>query len=275
MADKKVSTKSKTSKEADFDIREIYTPLSVAKKEIWRRWNDKELRKKVEDFLGGDVPKFLKKKPNAVMVRYITSPGFEFFNFIDLARIADLDIVLAEYTKDKFVAKNPDKYNLCKMFFHNGKNKNGDDNIFNLKVVNFNKYEGKNFDKIKTLWGEDLIDFHHKVLKKAVPGCDKKIFDISEWFNKNRDKKHAEYYYLRYLALFLCHGVLFENFLLNKNEKDFTKKKVLPSFVKLQEMFGVKPLIVPLEPFEDETHICWWHYPAKIEKIAKEMAKTR
>lgn len=30
----------------------IYTPLSVAKEEIWKRWNDQELKKKVEDFLG-------------------------------------------------------------------------------------------------------------------------------------------------------------------------------------------------------------------------------
>lgn len=44
----------------NFDIKDIYTPLSVAEKEVWRRWNDKELRKKVEDFLGGDVPEFLK-----------------------------------------------------------------------------------------------------------------------------------------------------------------------------------------------------------------------
>ncbi|MDR3559494.1 MAG: hypothetical protein P4L58_03780 [Candidatus Pacebacteria bacterium] len=40
------------SAEGDSDLRkellEIYTPLSVAKEEIWRRWNDKELRKKVE-----------------------------------------------------------------------------------------------------------------------------------------------------------------------------------------------------------------------------------
>lgn len=56
MAEKKES-KGKNKNEK-FDIKEIYTPLSVAKKEIWRRWNDKELRKKVEDFLGGDVKNF-------------------------------------------------------------------------------------------------------------------------------------------------------------------------------------------------------------------------
>jgi len=47
---------NKKKKEEEVDIKEIYTPLSVAKKEIWKRWNDKALRKKVEDFLGGDLP---------------------------------------------------------------------------------------------------------------------------------------------------------------------------------------------------------------------------
>ncbi len=53
MARKVIASQKQKEK---FDIKEIYTPLSVAKKEIWRRWNDKELRKKVEDFLGGDMP---------------------------------------------------------------------------------------------------------------------------------------------------------------------------------------------------------------------------
>jgi hypothetical protein len=40
-------------------LENFYTPLSEAKREIWRRWNDKALRKKVEEFLDGDVPKML------------------------------------------------------------------------------------------------------------------------------------------------------------------------------------------------------------------------
>lgn len=65
-----------------FDIKEIYTPLSVAKKEIWRRWNDKDLRKKVEDFLGGELPKALRsKEPGAVLSRDVISPNKEFSIF--------------------------------------------------------------------------------------------------------------------------------------------------------------------------------------------------
>jgi hypothetical protein len=38
-----------TAKESVFDIDTIYTPLEEAKEEVWRRWNDKALRAKVEE----------------------------------------------------------------------------------------------------------------------------------------------------------------------------------------------------------------------------------
>lgn len=220
--------------------------MSVAKEEIWRRWNDKALRKKVEDFLGGDIPEFLKKEPKATLVRYIITPNYEFFYFLGLAELAGLDHACLEYSKDKFVAKNPDKYNLCKMFFFNGVGKKRGAKIDSINVVNFNKTEGKMLNEIKTEWGEKLIDFHHKILKKSAKSSFKKVCDFSDWFNKKRNKNKS-YYYLYYLALFLCHGVLFENFLLNKGEAEFTRKKVKPSFDKLEKIFGVRPLIVPLE----------------------------
>ncbi len=64
------------------EVNKIYTPLSVAKEEIWRRWNDKALRKKVEDFLGVNLPEPFKNEPRAVMLRYIATPNFEASFFI-------------------------------------------------------------------------------------------------------------------------------------------------------------------------------------------------
>ena len=78
--------KGKTKKKeeevmVDMDaIKHIYTPLEEAKEEIWRRWNDKALRKKVEEFLGGDIPDLFKKKPCAVLARSVVSPNFELFH---------------------------------------------------------------------------------------------------------------------------------------------------------------------------------------------------
>jgi hypothetical protein len=250
----------------DFDIKELYTPLSVAKKEIWKRWNDKELRKKVQAFLGADMPEVFKKEPKATIVRYIITPNYEFFYFLNLAELAELDYACLEYSKDKFVAKNPDKYNLCKLFFFNGTGKKGGHKVDSINAVNFNKTEGKILNEIKTEWGEKLIDFHHAILKKSAGDSYKKICDFSDWFDKSRNR-NKNYYYLYYLALFICNGILFENFLLNKNEEKFTKNKVIPSFIKLKEMFGVYPLIVPLEPPTEETDCTWRHYSKDTRKI--------
>ena len=68
----------------NISVDDIYTPLSVAKKEIWRKWNDKKLRKKVEYFLEGNISEFLKDEPTAYLARHIVSPNFEFSCFFVL-----------------------------------------------------------------------------------------------------------------------------------------------------------------------------------------------
>lgn len=124
-------------------VEDIYTPLSVAREEILRRWNDKELRKKVEDFLGGDLPEFSKGGPRAILSRDVMSPTKEFCYFLELAQQINLEPAFVEYLDGKFVAKNCNKYYLGKMCFHDGMGKNGGDKIDNIKVINFNDQEGK------------------------------------------------------------------------------------------------------------------------------------
>lgn len=120
--------------------------------------------------------------------------------------------------------------------------------------------------EIKTIWGQDFCQFHHELTENIIPGVDsKKFYNFSDWFNKHRNI--TDYYYLHYLALFLVHGVLFENFITKNGEREFTENKVLPSFYKLQEIFGIKPLIVPISSLEDEQELYWCYYPAKAKKI--------
>jgi hypothetical protein len=249
------------------DVSKMYTTLSEAKKELEKRWNDKELKKKIENFLGEDLPEIFKEKPRAYLVRDIISPNFEFFYFLDLVKEARLDIGLCEYSGGKLVAKNFNKYHLCRMFFHNGMGKKNGDKIDTFNVIDFNKSEGKTMNKVKTIWGNKLIDFHHKLLKKITKVNPEKIFDITSWFNAHRNK--TEYYYLHYLALFLAHGILFENFLFSKGEEEFTRKKIIPSFKKLEKIFGIKPLVVPATLLEDESEAYWWYYPNSIKQCFK------
>lgn len=246
------------------NMKDIYTPLSEAKEEIWRRWNDPVLRKKVEDFLGGDIPEIFKKGPSAVLVRDIMTPNNEFRFFMDIAAEIELPVTLLEYTKSKFVAKNINKYHLCLPHYYCGIGKNGGTKIRKEKIIDFNTMEGKTLDTIETLEGKKLIDHHRLLLFKKYPELkEEDMFDLFDWFSRHRDVEG--YWYLHYLALFICFGVLFENFILANGEKEFTEQKILPSFHKLVEIFGVKPLIVPVTPMEYENNLFWWYYKDGVE----------
>ena len=246
------------------NIEDAYTMLSDAKKEIERRWNDVELRKKVEEFLGNDIPEIFKDGPCAVLVRDITTPNNEFRFFMDIAAELNLKIIFLEYSKSKFVAKNINKYHLCFMHYYKGIGKKDGTKILKEKIVDFNIMEGKLLCDVTTLNNQNLIEFHRDLLFRKYPTIQREdIFDFSDWFNQH--KNIDGYYYLHYLALFICHGVLFENFILGNGEKEFTEQKILPSFLKLIEIFGVKPLIVPATPLKYENNLFWWYYKDEVE----------
>jgi len=264
MAESK-KTEIKTKKEEEFDIKEIYTPLSVAKKEIWRRWNDKALRKKVEDFLGNDIPEVFKDGPKAVLGRHVVSPNKEFFYFLDLIKEINLNPICLEHLQDKFVAKNKSKYHLSNLFFYNGQGKKHGDRISSVKIIDFKGAEGKLLSNVKTLWGENLVDFHHKLLGNFQTSF--KYSSMSDWFKKRGLK--ADNFYVYYLALFITHGILFDNYLQHKDEGNFTKNILLPNFKKIYEIFNLKPLIVPLEPIGNTEYLYWYCYPEQVKSIIK------
>jgi len=244
-------------------VEDIYTPLSEAKEEIWRRWNDKELRKKVEDFLGGDIPDIFKDGPCAVLSRDIITPNNEFRFFMDVVDHLELPVKFFEYSKSKFVAKNINKYHLCYPHHHVGVGKKGGVIISKEKIVDFNAMEGKPLNNVVTCNNKNLVDFHHEMLFKKYPHIkEEDIFDLFDWFNRHREVEGC--CYLHYLALFICFGVLFENFIFSNGEKEFTEQKIIPSLLRLSEIFGVKPLIVPATPLKHENNLFWWYYIDKI-----------
>lgn len=253
------------------ELGDIYTPYDAIVPELNRRWNDAELRSKVEAFLGPGIPKAFKNAtgPSAVSVRCIATPDNEFCNFFRHAQELGLPAVFLEYKKDKFVAMNEDKYCLCKLFFFNEKAKSVTE-CPSIKLIDFNIWEGKRFYEIPTLWGKDLISFHHAILatKLGEDSAKLTIEDFSDWFNDTRHE--TEYYYLYYLSLFICHGVLFENMLMSEHERAFTEEKVLPSIKRIEELFGVKPIIYPITPIEDEDNFEWWTYPGDVKMIVED-----
>jgi hypothetical protein len=249
------------------EVLKIYTPLSIAKREIRKRWADEKLRKKVADFLGGDIPDFFKDKPIACSVRSIISPDFEFLFFLRIMKEFKMEFACLEYAGDKFTSSNEDKYHFGRMFFDNGKGKKGGNKIVTRKIIDFNSCEGKSVNKLKTVWGENFVEFHHRMLNKIAPESVSNVYDFSSWLK--RRGKDAKSFYVYYLALFICHGILFENFFAKGNEESFTRKIVIANVKKLENMFGVKPLIVPLTPIDDEEDLYWYCYPGNLLKEIK------
>lgn len=250
-------------------FKNFYTPFEEAKEEIWRRWNNKELRKRVQNFLGDDIPKQLRNKPKAVLVTYLATPDIYLTEFLKLIRETKLKPLLLEYTKDKFFAGNSDKYHIGKMFFYSGKGHNKGNKIDAIKIIDFSKSEGKPIKNIKTLWGENFVEFHHNILKAQFPETNNQVVDIYDWIHKKGSTPKK--YYPHFLGLFMCHGVYFDNFLLEENEVEFNQEIVLPTFNKLYQEFGIKPLIVPIIPFDEERDLHWWCYASQIKKLFRAM----
>ncbi len=253
------------------EVLDIYTPFSVAKEEIWKRWNDKALRKKVEEFLGGEIPEPFKNGPRAVFSRQVTSPNTEFRYFYSLAKEIGLKPLCLEGTIDKFCTTNPEKAALGKMEFVSEDRNGNISDISYLKIVDFKEAEGKKICDIKTSWGENFVDFHHRMLGELFPKVE--IFDDFVWFKKRGYSIKAEDYYRNYLTFFLCFGVLFENFSLHRNEISFTHNVVRPNFNKIAQEFGIKPLVVPLIFLDDEAHVFWRCYPNSLKKTVEDSLK--
>jgi len=253
---------NETEDELQRELDGIYISTEEAKIEIWKRWNDKELRKRVDEFLKNDIPDFLREEPRAILARFITSPNFELKHFLERADEISLRPLSLEYLNDKFVAENIDKYYLAKMYFHDKAGKNGGYNLTTLKVVDFNNAEGKKISDLQTNFNDcSLVDFHHNLTDLCGFNIDS--FDISEYYARNGFV--ASGYYSYFFALFICYGVLFENYLLDQVQIKITRDVVLPNFKRISDIFGVKPLIVRLGPDRMEEDLYWRHYSKLVK----------
>jgi hypothetical protein len=258
------------ARETGLSLKDIYTPLSEAREEVWRRWNDKGLQREVERFLEKDIPDFFRSEPRAVLAHHVATPNREATRFLNIARESGLDFVFAEYGEDKFTPQqNPDKYYLGRLMLYNEKGRKGGERVSGVNIVDFNANNGKRLNQVETLWGEGFVSFHHRIFQEVFSSSYLgNVHDISGWLKRHGGA--AQFYYLHYLALFVCKGILVESFFADKREIDFIDEVVLPVVSKLKETFGVKPLIVPLfsvhsaKDSDDYVGTRWMHYPEFI-----------
>lgn len=249
----------------------VYTPLSEALNILEERRKDVNLVARVEELLKGDIPEPLRGDgKNGVQFRQIATPNHDVHWFTELTKDNGLKTVFFEYRADKFTSNNDFKYSLGQLKIHDNVNKHGDNIEEKFTIIDFNKYNGKPLGDVMTLWSEPLIDFHRKLFD--VCGYSQKdlcFFDASEWFRKNGDK--ATNYYVNFLLLFVRNGILFENFLLEGTEGEFTREIFLPAFEKAFELSGVKPLVVPIPPMDNQDDAHWVSYSKKIRPLLKSL----
>ena len=251
-----------------FFAERIYLTPEEARKEVYRRWSDTNLQKKVRAFLKNDLPPMFGESPKAVLARTVASPNHEFFEFCRLSQETRLEAWYLEYNEDKFRAENFDKYYLGKMVFYHGLGKKGGEKRDVLKIVNFDAVEGASIKNISTLWGENLVDFHHHLFRPLSQGvC---YADCSSWIQRHGGK--GSEFYASYLALFISFGVLFENFLLE--DKQLIEEMFMPAYEKLQKEFGLAPIIVPLSSFEREYDDYWRYYPGDLKDQAVRISES-
>ena len=250
----------------------FYTSPEEALLELRRRLRDFRLRKKVQESLG-NIPKYLQEKPKATLGRFIATPNYEMFRFLNLARELEMEPVVTELLRDKFCTRNPDKLSLGHMPFYRGKDKCGRTSFEYQNVCDCTKYQGKELCDMMAYSGESLINLHHRLLYSCADSSNVSILaDDFIYFACGRKPK---LYYLNFLTRFICHGILFENFVTNKDEYEFFSNVVFPIFIEITEQFGVKPLIVSLLPDDTASDVFWRCYPYYLKENALRITKDQ
>lgn len=241
----------------------MYTSIDEAKEEVWKRWNNTELRQSVLEYVG-ELPEAFDREPWAVLARHLGTPNFEFCAFVELARKADLKPICPEFIGDKICSKNPDKLFLGKTIFCHDSEGRGSGTTSH-HIINFSTEDGKPINKVITVWGEGMVTYHHRILSSVLPGI--LLTDNTAWLKSMGQR--PELFYPRLIALFICHGIMFENFLVEGDEGKFTREIVWPAIRRVTKYFGLKPLIVRLLPEESEAEPYWCWYPGHLEAEVK------
>lgn len=237
----------------------FYVSLDEARTELMKRWGNIEIKKKIEDALfkkGGLISIFKNNKPQAVIWRSMLSPDNGFNFYYQSSKYLGCEVSPLEFLDDKFVTINEEKKALSQIRLVLNAQK-----VY-TELVEYNKQEGKALKDVTLKNGGKLYDFHLQLFKDNYN--DLVLTDISEWC-KNIGKAKDYYYY--FLLHFVCNGVLFESFSLEEGREDvFTEKIIIPAIKKIENDFGLKPLIIKLYPenqTEDEDFY-WFSYPKVI-----------
>ena len=115
---------------------------------------------------------------------------------------------------------------------------------------------------LKRLWQDpEYKKFMHEKIENP---------DDALWIDRHHRGNLLEHY-KDFLALFVTHGILFEDYVMeDKHEAQFVRKVLRPACHFIQRRFGLRPLIVPLVPKTFESDRFWLSYPEEVLDIVRE-----
>jgi len=242
--------------------------IEEARDEIQRRWHDETLKKKVVEYLQGDIPAAFLHEPRAVLFRQICIPDSETRRFLHIAEKLKLKPFVFEFYEDKFTTRNPDKVRWGRIDVFEKMNKNNEPIIKSTRIIDFPANDNKAIKNVTTKWGENLIDFFHGAfasMNQEKP----EMADMSDWFARNGGR--AKEYYKAFYALMAVCGVSCEVLEYEDDPeaaKGFLEEVSYPTIEHVRKIFGVYPLIVPLFT-EEEMEVDQWYFDAKMQEVLK------
>ena len=214
----------------------------------------KELRTKVPEFWsehGVDFPgkMFNDLPPSAFLARQLATFRFEDAVFLRMAEEANLYPLWSPFSVDKYSGKSSLKRSYVQPQIADRFNKNGE-------VITCKKRLIKDLgvcqpDPLRELVADDgsnIMAWHLNRWFMATGGG--LLLEASSY--KSGWNISLERSYLGFLSLFISHAVLFEDFHGGESGNElntFTSKVFEPAFKKVEDYFGVRPLIVKLP---------WW-----------------
>jgi hypothetical protein len=212
-------------------------------------------------------PSFPEDRVGAFLFRFIATPNFETIRFLKLAREHGLLPVVGEYHSDKYAPCNPNKRALGLPGFLSE-----DKSVVHIKVVGRHPNSQPLCD-MHTRWGQSLVEFHHGLYAHELNGLGNAFFvDYSRQYaiaGANPQEQYPEVF-----RAAVADGIIFEDFLVDETECQFTREVVLPAFDEVTERFGLRPLIVRIASVGQEESPDWLWYPGRLQAFVQDCRRN-
>ncbi|MCA9361948.1 hypothetical protein KC906_01100 [Candidatus Kaiserbacteria bacterium] len=253
------------------DINRLLTPFHDALIEINARRTNPDLVAKVHEYLNDDIPShFNQARPITYLSRHVATANEETLHFISYNNNYkhDLPIVIGQDVHDLFVPDNILKHNLGRLPVNRGYTKHGQPIVEKVTIVDFNNFNGKKLQDVKTFCGTPLVTFHDELLATHATGK-YLLADESAWVDRQHRGDLLEHY-KKFLALMIVHGIMFE--LYETKDEKFVYTVLVPAFEFVTDHFGCPPLITHLLPPGEEYRKDWNGYPNAVYDTVKQCA---